>query len=107
MRNPTRLVDNNTKHSRLAATAQLHIHNFQTAGVRYPRGNLADSLHLKRHRTSTLRPTAHHSNKKWAFAHWCVSPNPVVLHNSFRFQIYAALGQKTTRSGKWCSLMSS
>src|SRR5207249_12203073 len=32
--------------------------------------------------------------KKWACAHWCVSPI-LVLHNSFQIQIYAARNEKT------------
>src|SRR5881628_792335 len=105
VRNTFRLINNNAKHSRFAAATKLDIHNFQTAGVRYPLGNLADSLHLKRHRTSTLRVTADHSNKSG------LSPTGVFRQILWYyttvslFQIYAALGQKTTRSGKWCILM--
>jgi hypothetical protein len=37
--------------------------------------------------------------KKWAFAHWCVSPI-LILHNSFQCLIYAGWWEKTIGGGE-------
>jgi len=36
----------------------------------------------------------------WACAHWCVSPQSLVLHNSFQTAIYACREQKTNLSSE-------
>src|SRR6184192_1321450 len=97
MCNSCRLINHNSQHARLASTAQLHFHHLQPAGSGDALRNLAHPLGLKCHVTSNLqyalvvKPA---ETKKWACAHWCVSPI-LVLHNSFQILIYAARNEKT------------
>ena len=96
VRHPAGLVDEDPQHAGLAPAAQLNLDHFQPAGGRHALRNFPNSIDLKCHEinitgTSTVRKAA--ETKKWAFAHWCVSPNAGTTQQ-FPTSIYARSGAK-------------
>jgi hypothetical protein len=79
VRNARGLINHYAEHAGFASAAQLHFHRLQSTGSRYPFRNLANFIDLKHHEINTLELPAFDvkaaETKKWACAHWCVSPN--------------------------------
>src|SRR5712692_6859846 len=72
------LINDDAKHASLASAAQLDFHHLQPAGGGHALRDRAHPFDIKSHETSNLLACRavpkHAETKKWACAHWCVSP---------------------------------